>query len=182
MEDSFSILGLDKEELCELANEKGEEVKVAHYVFDDLLDSQEKLLCKKLELEENFCVYSYFLKKESKSFFSRTFEKTLGCFLAYREGVTYCFEDFNFKIYSLEDFTLLVEAVETVSGKSFFFELCNLCEVPERLLSEHYVNLILYSNRINKLFPLSRIDQLADEHRVILKLAVKGNEKAVEKL
>ena len=182
MDDSFSILGLSKEDFCSLAEERGQEVEITHFVFEDLLDSQEKLLCKKFEVDENFGVYFYLLTKESRSFFSKRDDKPLGCCIAYKNGVVYTFEDFNFKIQSLEEFTLLVEAVEISTGNSFFFELCNLCELPERLSSEHSVNLSLYAREVKKLKPLVYFDQVADEHREILKLAVKGNEKAVEKL
>ena len=184
MDDSFSILGLNKEEFCSLAEERGQEVEITHFVFEDLLDSQEKLLCKKFEVDENFSVYFYFLRKESRSFFSKREDKPLGCYMAYKNGAVYTFEDFNFKIQSLEEFTLLVEAVEISTGNSFFFELCNLCELPERLSSdsEHSVNLSLYAREVKKLEPLVHFDQVADEHREILKLAVKGNEKAMEKL
>jgi len=182
MDDSFSILGLDKEDFCSLAEEKGREVEITHFVFEDLLDSQEKLLCKKFEVDEKFGVYFYLLRKESRSFFSKKDDKPLECCIAYKNGVVYTFEDFNFKIQSLEEFTLLVEAVEISTGNSFFFELCNLCELPERLSSEHNVNLSLYAREVKKLNPLIYFDQVADEHRDILKLAVKGNEKAMEKL
>ncbi|GAB6077032.1 hypothetical protein [Desulfurobacterium crinifex] len=182
MDDSFSILGLSKEDFCSLAEERGQEVEITHFVFEDLLDSQEKLLCKKFEVDENFGVYFYLLTKESRSFFSKRDDKPLECCIAYKNGVVYTFEDFNFKIQSLEEFTLLVEAVEISTGNSFFFELCNLCELPERLSSEHSVNLSLYAREVKKLRPLVYFDQVADEHREILKLAVKGNEKAMEKL
>ena len=182
MDDSFSILGLNKEDFCFLAEERGQEVEITHFVFEDLLDSQEKLLCKKFDVDENFGVYFYLLRKESRSFFSKRDDKPLGCYMAYKNGAVYTFEDFNFKIQSLEEFTLLVEAVEISTGNSFFFELCNLCELPERLSSEHSVNLSLYAREVKKLKPLVYFDQVADEHREILKLAVKGNEKAVEKL
>ncbi len=182
MDDSFSILGLSKEDFCSLAEERGQEVEITHFVFEDLLDSQEKLLCKKFDVDENFGVYFYLLRKESRSFFSKREDKPLGCYMAYKNGAVYTFEDFNFKIQSLEEFTLLVEAVEISTGNSFFFELCNLCELPERLSSEHSVNLSLYAREVRKLKPLVYFDQVADEHREILKLAVKGNEKAMEKL
>ncbi len=182
MDDSFSILGLSKEDFCSLAEERGQEVEITHFVFEDLLDSQEKLLCKKFDVDENFGVYFYLLRKESRSFFSKREDKPLGCYMAYKNGAVYTFEDFNFKIQSLEEFTLLVEAVEISTGNSFFFELCNLCELPERLSSEHTVNLSLYAREVRKLKPLVYFDQVADEHREILKLAVKGNEKAMEKL
>jgi hypothetical protein len=182
MDDSFSILGLNKEEFCSLAEERGQEVEITHFVFEDLLDSQEKLLCRKFEVDENFGVYFYLLRKESRSFFSKRDDKPLGCYMAYKNGAVYTFEDFNFKIQSLEEFTLLVEAVEISTGNSFFFELCNLCELPERLSSEHSVNLSLYAREVRKLKPLVYFDQVADEHREILKIAVKGNEKAMEKL
>ena len=182
MDDSFSILGLSEEDFCSLAEERGQEIEITHFVFEDLLDSQEKLLCKKFEIDENFGVYFYLLGKESRSFFSKRDDKPLGCYVAYKDGAIYTFEDFNFKIQSLEEFTLLVEAVEISTGNSFFFELCNLCELPERLSSEHSVNLSLYTKEVKKLRPLVYFDQVADEHREILKIAVKGNEKAMEKL
>ncbi|WP_163328151.1 hypothetical protein GFV12_01315 [Desulfurobacterium thermolithotrophum] len=182
MDDSFSILKLDKKELCSLAEERGQEIEIAHYVFDDLLDSQEKLICKRFEADEDFSIFSYFLQKESRSIFPKKEEKSLGCYIAYKNGVVYTFEDFNFKIQSLEEFTLLVEAVEIATGNTFFFELCNLCELPERLSSEHTVRLSLYSKEVRKLEPLIHFDQIADEHKEILKLAVKNNDKAIEKL
>ena len=184
MDDSFSILGLNKEEFCSLAEERGQEVEITHFVFEDLLDSQEKLLCKKFEVDENFGVYFYFLRKESRSFFSKREDKPLGCYMAYKNGAVYTFEDFNFKIQSLEEFTLLVEAVEISTGNSFFFELCNLCELPERLSSdsEHSVNLSLYAKEVKKLEPLVHFDQVADEHREILSLLLKVTKKRYKSL
>jgi hypothetical protein len=181
MEDSFSILGLTRE-LCEEALEEGLETEVKHFVFEDLLDTREKLVCYSKELENGFSVFSYFLKKEKHSFFSKEEERELGCYLGYREGSLYTFEDFNFKISSLEEFTLLTEAVEVTTGISFFFELCNLCQVQEQMSGEQEVILSLYSNEVKSLPPLSKFDQIADENREVLKLAVKGNEKAIEKL
>ena len=181
MEDSFSILGLERE-LCEEAQTEGIETEIRHFVFEDLLDTHEKLLCYSLELSEEFSVYSYLLKKERHSFFSREEEKELGCYLGYRGGSLYTFEDFNFKIQSLEDFTLLTEAVEITTGISFYFELCNLCQLPEQLTGEQEVILTIYSKEVKKLLPLQKFDQVADENREILKLAVKGSEKALEKL
>ena len=98
MDDSFSILGLSEEDFCFLTEERGQEVEITHFVFEDLLDSQEKLLCKKFEVDENFGVYFYLLSKESRSFFSKREDKSLGCYMAYKNGVVYTFEDFNFKI------------------------------------------------------------------------------------
>jgi len=181
MEDSFSILKLEREP-CEEALERGREQEIKHFVFEDLLDTHEKLLCYSLELSREFSTFSYILKKEKHSFFSRDEERELGCYLGYKGGSLYTFEDFNFKIQSLEDFTLLTEAVEITSGVSFYFELCNLCQLPEKLTGEQEVILSLYSNQVKKLLPLQRFDQVADENREILKLAVKGNEKALEKL
>jgi len=182
MDDSFSILGLIAEEPCEVAKERGEELEVRHFVFEDLLDTQEKLVCNFLKVDELFGVYHYLLRKESKSIFSRKEEFSLGCYLAYRGGSLFTFEDFNFKIQSLEEFSLLVEAVEISSGNSFFFELCNLCELPERTPQEQEVLLTLYATSVKKLPPPFHFDQIADENREILKLAIRGNEKATEKL
>jgi hypothetical protein len=181
MEDSFSILGLPRE-LCEEATEEGSETEVKHFVFEDLLDTHEKLVCYSKEFGKSFSVFSYILKKEKHSFFSKEEERELGCYLGYKDGSLYTFEDFNFKISSLDEFTLLTEAVEVTSGISFFFELCNLCQVHEQMSGEQEVILTLYSQEIKKLPPLSKFDQIADENREVLKLAVKGNEKAVEKL
>ena len=180
MEDSFSILGIERD-ACEEAINEGKEQEIKHFVFEDLLDTHEKLICYRLDLNL-FSVYSYILKKEKLSFFSREEEKELGCYLGYRGGTLYTFEDFNFKINSLDDFTLLTEAVEITSGVSFYFELCNLCQLPEELRGELEVILTLYSQDVRKLPPLTRFDQIADENREILKLAVKGNERAIEKL
>ncbi len=180
MEESFSILGL-KGESCQEAVEDGKEQLVKHFVFEDLLDTHEKLICYSRELGE-FSVFSYVLKKEKYSFFSREEEKELGCYLGYKGGSLYTFEDFNFKINSLEDFTLLTEAVEITSGISFYFELCNLCQLPEELKGELDLILTIYSKEVKRLPPLAKFDQVADENRELLKLAVKGNEKAVEKL
>ncbi len=180
MEDSFSILGVERD-ACEEAVNEGREHEIKHFVFEDLLDTHEKLICYRKELGE-FSVYSYVLKKEKLSFFSREEERELGCYLGYRGGSLYTFEDFNFKINSLEEFTLLTEAVEITSGVSFYFELCNLCQLPEELKGELDVILTVYGKEVKKLPPLSRFDQVADENREILKLAVKGNEKAIEKL
>ena len=44
------------------------------------------------------------------------------------------------------------------------------------------MNLSLFAREVKKLEPLVHFDQVADEHREILKLAVRGNEKATEKL
>ncbi|SMO47911.1 hypothetical protein SAMN06269117_1064 [Balnearium lithotrophicum] len=181
MDDSFSLLGLDRE-LCERAVDEGEEVTVKHYVFDDLLDTSEKLTCSHLEVDENFSIFNYLLKKEKLSFFSRSEEIPLGCYVGYKNGSLFTFEDFNFKIQSLDEFTLLVEAIEVTTGKAFHFELCNLCQLPEKLSSEMDVALTIYSNRVKRLPPLSHFDQVADENRELLKLAIKGNEKAREKL
>jgi len=182
MDDSFSLLGLIAEELCEEARERGKEVEVKHFVFEDLLDTQEKLICSYLSIDELFSVYYYLLRKNSKSLFSRREELSLGCYLAYQGGSLFTFEDFNFKIRSLEEFSLLVEAVEISSGNSFFFELCNLCELPEKTPQEQEVLLTLYATSVKKLPPPLHFDQIADENREILKLAVRGNEKATEKL
>lgn len=182
MDDSFSNLGLKKEEFCSSAEEDGKEVEVIHFVFEDLLDFHEKLVCKKMRVNADFDVYVYLLRKEESSFFLRSKEKRLECCMAYRKGTTYTFEDFNFRIQSLEEFTLLAEAVETSTGKNFFFELCNLCELPERLSSEHTVTLSLYAKEVKTLKPLVYFDQIVDENREILKLAVKGNERAIGKV
>ena len=45
MDDSFSILGLTAEGFCEEAKERGKELEVKHFVFEDLLDTQERLVC-----------------------------------------------------------------------------------------------------------------------------------------
>jgi hypothetical protein len=181
MDDSFSILGLSKE-ICEEATERGKKLRVKHFVFDDLLDTSENLACYVLDFEENFSVYNYVLEKEKLSFFSRSEFKELGCYLGYKKGTLFTFEDFNFKIQSLDEFTLLVEAIEVSHGVSFLFELCNLCQLPERIQGELDVRLSLYSNSVKVLSSPSKIDQFADENREILKLAVKGNEKAKEKI
>ncbi len=180
MEDSFSILGLDRD-ICEEAVSEGKEQEIKHFVFEDLLDTHEKLICYSKDLTD-FSVYSYILRKEKFSLFSRQEERELGCYLGYRGGSLYTFEDFNFKINSLDEFTLLTEAVEVTSGISFYFELCNLCQLPEDLKGELEVILTLYGKEIKKLAPLTKLDQIADENRELLKLAVKGNEKAIEKL
>jgi hypothetical protein len=182
MDDSFSILDLTAEEPCEEAKEKGKEVEVRHFVFEDLLDTQERLVCSYLSINELFSIYHYVLKKDSRSLFSRREELSLGCYLAYRGGSLFTFEDFNFKIQSLEEFSLLVEAVEVSSGNSFYFELCNLCELPEKTPHEQDVLLTLYATSVKNLPPPVHFDQIADENREILKLAVRGNEKATEKL
>ncbi|TCK06418.1 hypothetical protein [Phorcysia thermohydrogeniphila] len=182
MDDSFSILSLTAEEPCEEAKERGKEVEVKHFVFEDLLDTQEKLVCNCLAVNELFSVYHYLLRKDLRSLFSRKEELSLGCYLAYRGGSLFTFEDFNFKIHSLEEFSLLVEAVEVSSGSSFYFELCNLCELPERTPHEQDVILTLYATSLKRLPPSVHFDQIADENREILKLAVRGNEKATEKL
>jgi hypothetical protein len=181
MDDSFSILKI-AEEPCEEAKERGKEVEVRHFVFEDLLDTQEKLLCNYLSVNDLFSVYHYVLRKDSRSLFSRREEFSLGCYLAYRGGSLFTFEDFNFKIQSLEEFSLLVEAVEVSSGNSFYFELCNLCELPEKTPHEQDVLLTLYATSVKNLPPPVHFDQIADENREILKLAVRGNEKATEKL
>ncbi|WP_457680856.1 hypothetical protein [Thermovibrio sp.] len=180
MEDSFSILGLDREVCSETAQE-GRKREIKYFVFEDLLDTNEKLICYSKE-EENFGVYSYHLLKRKSSLFSREEEKKLGCYLGYKGGTIYTFEDFNFKINSLEEFTLLTEAVEITTGISFFFELCNLCQLPEELKGEADIILSLFSREVKLLPPLTKFDQIADENRELLKLAVKGNEKAIEKL
>jgi len=180
MEESFQELGL-KDNLCQEVKERGEETEIKHFVFEDLLDTNEKLLCYSLDLSP-FSVYSYSLKKERSSLFSKESEKELGCYLGYKEGSLYTFEDLNFKIHSLEEFTLLTEAVEITSGTNFFFELCNLCKLPEKLPGELEVVLTLYSKEVIPLAPLTRFDQVADENKELLKLAIKGNEKAIEKL
>ncbi len=180
MEESFRELDLEGR-ICQEVKERGEESEIKHFVFEDLLDTNEKLLCYSLDLSP-FSVYFYLLKKEKSSLFSKEREKELGCYLGYRDGSLYTFEDLNFKIHSLEEFTLLTEAVEITTGVSFFFELCNLCKLPEKLPGELEVVLTLYSQRVSLLPPLVKFDQVADENKELLKLAVKGNEKAVEKL
>jgi len=181
MDDSFSLIETEAE-LCEETENLERVFEVKHFVFEDLLDTNEKLLCKRAELGGGFCLYKYFLFKESRSFFSKNEEKELGCYLCFKNGSLMVFEDFNFKVCSLEQFTPLVEAVEVSSGVSFFFELCNLCELPESLPAEQKILLTLHPKKFRKLLPLSTFDQLADENREILKLAEKGNEKALEKL
>ena len=182
MDDSFSILNLHGERFCEEAKERGKEVEIKHFVFEDLLDTRERLICKYIPLGDFFGVYHYILRKESSSIFSKKEEFSLGCYLSYHGGSLFTFEDFNFKVQSLEEFSLLVEAVEISSGNSFYFELCNLCELPEKTPQEQDVLLTLYAVSIKKLPPPIYFDQIADENREILKLAVKGNEKATEKL
>ncbi len=180
MDDSFSLLGVDRE-LCQEAKESGTETPVKHFVFEDLLDTSEKLICYSKEAGE-FSVHSYVLVKEKLSFFSRREEKELGCYLGYKNGSVYTFEDFNFKINSFEEFTLLTEAVEVTTGNSFYFELCNLCQLPEKLTGELDIALSIYTQNIRKIPPLTHFDQIADENRELLKLVLKGNTKAKEKL
>jgi len=165
-------------ELCE---ESEREKSVKHFVFEDILDTHEKLICY-CGAEGPFRSYSYVLRKEKSSFFSKEEERELGCYLGYLNGSLYTFEDFNFKIQSFEDFTLLTEAVEVNSGESFFFQLCNVCELPEFIPKEQQVALTLYAEEIKLLPPLSKFDQIADENRELLKLALKGNPRAIEKL
>ncbi len=181
MDDSFSLMKAEAE-LCKEFDEEGDSLEVKHFVFEDLLDTSEKFICRKNRLGGGFCLYHYFLIKESRSLFSKKEEKPLGCYLCYEEGTVLTFEDFNFKIKSFDEFTLLVEAIEVSSGASYFFELCNLCELPEKIKTEQDVALTLFSQSLKKLPPPSRFDQIADENREVLKLAEKGNEKAMEKL
>lgn len=180
MDDSFSLLELEKE-LCQEVRESGSKTVVKHFVFEDLLDTSESLVCYSKD-HGQFSIYSYVLLKEKSSFFSRREETELGCYLGYKNGTIYTFEDFNFKISSLEEFTLLTEAVEVTTGNSFYFELCNLCKLPEKLSGELDVALSIYTRTIKKLPPLTHFDQLADENRELLKLVLKGNSKAREKL
>ncbi len=182
MDDSFSLLGLDRE-LCErVLEEPVEELEIKHFVFEDLLDSQERLVCRKVRINESFEVFGYVLEKTSRSIFGKHTEELLGCCLGYSGGSIFSFEDLNFKIQSFDNFSLVVEAVEVTTGTSLYFELCNLCELPESAPQEMDIALSLYSASFHKLSPLSRLDQIAEENRDVLKLAVKGNEKAVEKL
>lgn len=180
MDDSFSLLGIDKE-FCQEAKESGTESLVKHFVFEDLLDTSEKLICYSNEIGE-FSIYNYVLVKEKLSLFSKKKEQDLGCYLGYKNGSVYTFEDFNFKINSFEKFTLLTEAVEVTTGNSFFFELCNLCQLPEKLSGELDVALSIYTRNLKNLSPLIHFDQIADENRELLKLVLKGNNKAREKL
>ena len=180
MDDSFSLLSVNRE-LCQETRETGEETVVKHFVFEDLLDTSEKLICYSKDFGD-FQTYNYVLTKERSSFFSRRTEKELGCYLGFKEGSIYTFEDFNFKINSFDEFTLLTEAVEVTTGNSFYFELCNLCQLPEKLLGELDVALSIYSKTVKKLPPLTHFDQLADENRELLKLVLKGNTRAREKL
>ncbi len=183
MDDSFSLLGLDRELCKRISEESTEELEIKHFVFEDLLDTQERLVCRRYRLSENFEVFVYIMKKTSRSIFSsKHSEKLLGCCLGYLSGSPFSFEDLNFKIQSLEEFSLTVEAAEVTTGKSFYFELCNLCELPEKAPQEVKILLTLYAPTVAKLPPLSHLNQLAEENREILKLAIKGNEKAVEKL
>ncbi len=181
MDDSFSLLGLERN-VCEKAVEEGKKVEVRHFVFDDLLDTSESLVCHFTDFEEGFSVYNYVLEKEKFSIFSKSEVKQLGCYLGYKRGTLFTFEDFNFKIQSLDNFTLLVEAIEVSLGTPFSFELCNLCQLPEKIQGELDVRLTLYSNSLKLLSSPSKFDQFADENREVLKLAVKGNEKAKEKI
>jgi len=181
MDDSFSFVKAEAE-LCEEFDEDGNALEVKHFVFEDLLDTSEKLVCRKKQLGGGFCLYRYYLVKDSRSLFLKKEEKALGCYLCYRDGTVLTFEDFNFKIQSFDEFTLLVEAIEVASGNSYFFELCNLCELPEKVVVEQDVALTLFSQSIRRLSPPTRFDQIADENRDILKLAEKGNERALEKL
>jgi len=180
MDDSFSLLGINRE-LCQEVRESGTETEVKHFVFEDLLDTSEKLICYSKEIGD-FSVYNYVLVKEKLSFFSRREEKDLGCYLSYKNGSVYTFEDFNFKINSFEEFTLLTEAVEVTTGNSFYFELCNLCQLPEKVTGELDVALSIYTRNVRKIPPLTHFDQIADENRELLKLVLKGNTKAREKL
>ena len=180
MDDSFSLLGINRE-LCHEVRESGTTTEVKHFVFEDLLDTSEKLVCYSKDLGE-FYAYNYVLTKEKSSFFSRRTEKELGCYLGYKRGSIYTFEDFNFKINSFDEFTLLTEAVEVTTGNSFYFELCNLCQLPEKLTGELDVALSIYSQNIRKIPPLTHFDQIADENKELLKLVLKGNSKAKEKL
>ncbi|SMP07138.1 hypothetical protein SAMN06265339_0445 [Desulfurobacterium pacificum] len=181
MDDSFSLLKAEAE-LCEEFDEDGDSLEVKHFVFEDLLDTSEKFICKRKQLGGGFCLYRYYLLKDSRSIFSRREERPLGCYLCYRDGTVLTFEDFNFKIQSFDEFTLLVEAIEVSSGISYFFELCNLCELPEKVKAEQDVALTLFCQSVKKLPPPTRFDQIADENREVLKLAEKGNDKALEKL
>jgi hypothetical protein len=181
MDEGFSLLGLNQE-LCEETLDEGETQEVKHFVFEDLLDSQEKLKCKRLKVNDLFSTFVYLLEKRKDSFFSREEVKTLGCYLGYAGGTLYTFEDFNFKINSLEEFTLLTEAVEVTTGTTFHFELCNLCQLPTQLSGELELLLSIYSNSVRQIPPLTHFDQIADENREVLKMAVKGNSKAYEKL
>ncbi len=180
MDDSFSLLGIERE-LCQEAKESGTETLVKHFVFEDLLDTSEKLICYSQEIGE-FSIYNYVLFTEKFSLFSKREEKDLGCYIGYKNGSVYTFEDFNFKINSFNEFTLLTEAVEITTGNSFYFELCNLCQLPEKLTGELDVALSIYTQNLKKLPPLTYFDQLADENRELLKLVLKGNNKAREKL
>jgi len=180
MDDSFSLLGIDRD-ICQETKESGTESLVKHFVFEDLLDTSEKLICYSNEIGE-FSIFNYVLVKEKFSLFSKKEEQDLGCYLGYKNGSVYTFEDFNFKINSFEEFTLLTEAVEVTTGNSFFFELCNLCQLPEKLTGELDVALSIYTRSLRRLPPLTHFDQIADENRELLKLVLKGNNKAREKL
>jgi len=182
MDDSFSTLGFNQRHFCGEAEERGRELTVRHFVFDDLLDSGETLTCRALNLGSSFRIFNYILIRESASVFQRKEHRSLGCCIAYTEGNPFTFEDFNFKLRSFDDFSLLVEAVEVSSGNNFFFELCNVCELPERITQEQEVLLTLYAKSLRKLPLPAHFDQVADENREVLKLALKGNEKATEKL
>jgi hypothetical protein len=182
MDDSFSILGLNKDSICLEVSELGKEVAVKHFVFDDLLDTGESLYCKVYDLGGGFSSFLYLLRRTTEGILKRAEEKELGCYLGFSKGAVYTFEDFNFKIRSFEEFTLLVEAVEYDSGKSFEFSLVNLCALPERLSSEVKVSLTLYSKSVEPISPLDYIDQMALENKETIELASAGSEKAFEKL
>jgi len=182
MDDSFSILGLNGESICSETLELGEEIEVKHFVFDDLLDTGETLKCRFCNLSGGFSSYLYVLRKSTNGLLKRAEERQLGCYLGYAHGAVYIFEDFNFKIKSLEKFTLLVEAAEYDSGRPFKFQLVNLCSLPERLSSELKVSLTLFAQSVSRVAPLERIDQLAQENRETIELASAGSERAVEKL
>jgi len=181
MDDSFSILGINPKHLLKEAELKSP-ILVKHYVFEDLLDSGENLLFRKLTLENGFEFYLYSLLKKTKTPFGREEENILGYYIGFKDGNVLNFEDFNFKISSFDEFSLLVEAVETGEGETFCFELCNVGELPERIKGELPVSLAVYSESVEKIETPVHLNQVADENKELFKLAIKGNEKAYEKL
>ncbi|SNR65342.1 hypothetical protein [Desulfurobacterium atlanticum] len=181
MKDFPGIPSETKERLCKKAKDKGKTKTVEYFVFEDMLDTGETLISRSIE-ESGFTIFTYHLLKKSKNIFKKWDKIDLGCFIGFKKGILLKFEDLNFAIKELENFTLLVEAVEIETGAIINFNLINVSDLPKALKYEVPVRIALFSETEN-LLPESPKSPIEKECIVkLIKLALKGMGKAIDKL
>ena len=170
-----------KEKLCKKAKDKGKQKIVEYFVFEDMLDTGETLISRSIE-ESGFTIFTYHLLKKSKNIFKKWDKIDLGCFIGFKKGVLLKFEDLNFAIKELENFTLLVEAVEIETGTIINFNLINVSDLPKALKYEVPVRIALFSETENSLLDTPQYPIEKECIVKLIKLALKGMGKAIDKL